>query len=61
MKKKFLYIVFAIALSLGLSVFAQTIFNIDEAFFTQTGILSGNNSPLHFNFSGNDFDGIMFL
>lgn len=61
MKKKFLYIVFAIALSLGLSVFAQTIFNIDEAFFTQTGILSGNNSPLHFNFGGNDFDGIMFL
>ncbi len=60
MKKRIIYILSAIFLSLGLSAFAQTIFNIDDEFFIQTGLLTWNYSPLHFNFSGNDFDGIMF-
>jgi hypothetical protein len=60
MKKKIIYILAILFLSLGVGVFAHTIFSIDELFFTETGIFSGDYSPLHFNFSGNDFDGLMF-
>jgi len=45
---------------LAITVFANTIFEIDEAFFTNTGISSWDYSPLHFNYGGNNFDGIMF-
>lgn len=60
MKKKILYLILSILLSLWLSVFAQTIFNIDEAFFIETSLDSTDYSPLNFNFSGNDFEWLMF-
>ena len=60
MKKKILYLILSIWLSLWLSVFAQTIFNIDEAFFIETSLDSTDYSPLNFNFSGNDFEWLMF-
>ncbi len=61
MTKKILSIAAALLFSLGLTVLANTTFSIDDLFFTQTGISSWDYSPLHFNFAGNDFDGIMFL
>jgi len=60
MNKKILTIAMIALFSLGLTVLANTIFNIDDAFFADTEISSGDYSPLHFNFAGNDFDGIMF-
>ena len=60
MLKKIIYILTSIILSVSLYVFANTTFDIDEAFFTETWIGSGNYSPVHFGFSGNNSDAILF-
>jgi hypothetical protein len=61
MKKKIIYILWIIALTLWIWVFAQTTFNIDNAFFTETWIQTWNYAGLHFNFSGNNYAGMMFF
>lgn len=60
MKKTFLYIATIILFSLWLTVLANTIFEIDDAFFSDTGISSWDISHLHFGYNWNNFDGVIF-
>jgi len=60
MNKKILTIAMIALFSLWLTVLANTIFSIDDAFFTETGISSWDYSPLNFNYGGNNFDWIIF-
>ncbi|HPC34713.1 MAG TPA: hypothetical protein PLP73_03535, partial [Candidatus Absconditabacterales bacterium] len=61
MRKKIIYILGAIVLSIGVGVLAQTTFDLEELFFTTTGIETGDYAGLHFNFSGNNFAGMVFF
>ena len=61
MRKKIIYILWAIVLSIGVGVLAQTTFDLEELFFTTTGIETWNYAGLHFNFSGNNYAGMMFF
>jgi len=48
-------------LSIGVGVLAQTTFDLEELFFTTTGIETWDYAGLHFNFSGNNFAGMVFF
>lgn len=61
MRKKIIYILWAIVLSIGVGVLAQTTFDLEELFFTTTGIETWDYAGLHFNFSGNNFAGMVFF
>ena len=59
--RKIIYILWAIVLSIGVGVLAQTTFDLEVLFFTTTGIETWDYAGLHFNFSGNNYAGMMFL
>lgn len=60
MLKKLIYIASIILLAISIKVFADTTFDIDENFFVDTGISSGDYSAIHFGYGGNSADGIAF-